>query len=311
MLNLERILHPTDFSATADRAFQYALALARRHGASLQIVHAAPGEEEDAKAPDGSQNPQQLLESLVDRHSTSDVEVHFTIRHGSDVPSTLVDVAVEHRSELIVMGTHGGTATNRFSMGSVAQRTLRHAPCSVLTVGPPEDASAGSPIPLEIRRILVPVDFSSFSVPQIQLAEQFARYYEAQIDLLTVVEPLPFLGIFTGVMTANDLVPNLDNRTKNELRDIWKQTSDGDVHAKLHVEEGHAAAQIVDVAEELGSDLILIAAQGHSNLERFLIGSVTERVVQAAPCPVWTAKRLASEEDSEVETKASEEPRSA
>ncbi|HMB89420.1 MAG TPA: universal stress protein [Rhodothermales bacterium] len=300
---LQKILVPTDFSACADQALAYALDLARRHGAEVHLLHVIGAIEGDAYSPlrhspeahVRQETPDKitynLLQSTLDKYDAEGVHIELVKRHGSAVVALLLKYVQAEDIDLIVLGTHGRQGVKRFIMGSVAERVVRQAPCSVLTVreqeDPPTEAGAS-----QIQRILVPIDFSEHSKPLLQVAQALALAYGAQLDLLHVIEIPLFAGIYAGLMTANDLVSEVNKHAPERLQHLWEQEGSAEVQAKVHVEEGHATAHIVDFAERLGVDLIVLASQGHSGMEHFLIGSVAERVVRVAPCPVLTLRRV-------------------
>jgi nucleotide-binding universal stress UspA family protein len=308
-LSLKKILAPTDFSPNADQALAYALDLARRHGAEVHLMHVIGPLEGDAYSPlrySPEANVQHdtpdkiaydLLQSHIQKHDTKGVTVEPVKQHGSAVASMLLQYAKKEGIDLIVMGTHGRQGMSRFIIGSVAERVVRQAPCSVMTVCEKETASrrGAAPDKFDIQRLLVPLDFSDQSESLLRSAQALAIAYGAQLDLLHVIEQPLFIGMLSGVMTANDLVPNIAKRAENELQRLWEQVDGGDIRAKLHVEEGHAAAHITDFAARFGTDLIVIASQGRSGIEHFLIGSVAERVVRTARCPVLTLKPVGAE----------------
>ena len=308
LLPFRKILVPTDFSTCADQAFAKALDMARRHGAEVHLLHVIGPLEGDAYSPlrhspeahVRHETPDKiaydLLQSTIDRQDTEGVTIELVKRHGSAGASMLLQYAKAEGVDLIVMGTHGRHGVQRLMMGSVAERTVRQASCSVLTVREQEDhASPTKSGVSQIQRILVPIDFSEHSKSLLHTAQALALSYGAQLDLLHVNEMPLFAGIYSGLMTANDLVPEVDKHALERLEHLWEQVGREEVPVKLHVEEGHAAAHIVDFAEQVGSDLIVIASQGRSGIAHFLIGSVAERVVRSAPCPVLTLKPVAAE----------------
>jgi nucleotide-binding universal stress UspA family protein len=101
---------------------------------------------------------------------------------------------------------------------------------------------------------------------------------------------LLFAGMSAETMSGGTLASNVQQQFFEQLQQLWEQSGGRDGEAELHVEVGHAAARIVDFAVERGDDLIVLASQGRSGVERFLIGSVAERIARAAECPVMTFK---------------------
>jgi nucleotide-binding universal stress UspA family protein len=126
MLRVHSILFPTDFSSYSNQAYLHAVALAEAHHASLTIVYVnTPGQEADAGY------WRDLLEQI--RPANPHIPVRHVFLEG-DPAGEIVRYARDAGVDRIVMGTHGRTGTERLLMGSVAEKVLRDAPCSVLVV---------------------------------------------------------------------------------------------------------------------------------------------------------------------------------
>ncbi|MCI0682257.1 MAG: universal stress protein [Gemmataceae bacterium] len=146
MLPLRVILHPTDFSARSESAFQVAYALARDHRARLIVLHvreipvAAYGE--FGQLPVEPEQPEAIraaLDKLIGERA--DVAIEPCVKSG-DPTAEILTTAQETHSDMIVMGTHGRTGLGRLLMGSVAEQVLRKAPCPVLTVKAPMECGS-------------------------------------------------------------------------------------------------------------------------------------------------------------------------
>jgi nucleotide-binding universal stress UspA family protein len=126
MLRVHSILYPTDFSSYSNQAYLHAVALAEAHRASLTIVYVnIPGQAADAGY------WRDLLEQI--RPANPNIPVRHVFLEG-DPATEIVRYARDAGVDRIVMGTHGRTGTERLLMGSVAEKVLRDAPCSVLVV---------------------------------------------------------------------------------------------------------------------------------------------------------------------------------
>ena len=126
MLRIHSILYPTDFSSYSNQAYLHAVALAEAHHAALTIVYVnVPGQEADAGY------WRDLLEQI--RPANPSIAVTHVFLEG-DPATEIVRYARDAGVDRIVMGTHGRTGTERLLMGSVAEKVLRDAPCSVLVV---------------------------------------------------------------------------------------------------------------------------------------------------------------------------------
>jgi nucleotide-binding universal stress UspA family protein len=155
MMNIKKVLCPTDFSACADHALKYGLELARAFSAtvylhhSLDVPHLLPGFRVGfGMALDVSDERQKVEKAAKDmlarrgRELAEDaaeagimLQTRFTV---GEPGRTIVALAVEERMDLIVVATHGRGAVKHLLLGSVAERVVRGAPCPVLTVKHPE-----------------------------------------------------------------------------------------------------------------------------------------------------------------------------
>lgn len=283
------ILHPTDFSDASRPAFAEALRLARAAGATLHLLHAAEltlyGPASGALAASDDEH-RAALAALAGAARAAGVAVATTLRSGEAVAPTIVTVAEEEGADLIVLGTHGRRGLRRFFLGSVAEEVLREAPCPVLTV-PARRAEA----PHAPRAVLVPLDLSTASRQALALARRLAAEAGAVLHLLHVAETVDVPGLYGDVDNPLlDAFPEIHARFREEMEAELAATGGPDVPVKYHLEDGRPADVIVDLAAEEGIDLIVLTSHGRTGLSRFVMGSVAERVVRAAPCPVLTVK---------------------
>lgn len=299
MLKIRRILFPTDFSRCAETAQTHAVLWARAHGAELHVIHARVYAEEQGHDPSQffpadpdelhvklEENAQAELEGMRRRISEEGVPVVLAQPRGIASAPTILEYADEHDIDLIALGTHGRRGLRRLVLGSVATEVVRHATCPVLTVRECEGQSA-SWLP---RRILVPIDFSEPSETGVSHARALADTAQARIDLLHVIETprVPDVYGMTEYTITGDFEKVVD-RAKEGLA-AWIEQLGGPERATAHVEQGHAAHQIVEFAERNHTEAIVIATHGLTGFERLLMGSIAEQVVQRAGCPVLTVK---------------------
>jgi universal stress protein A len=149
---------------------------------------------------------------------------------------------------------------------------------------------------IDLRRILVPIDFSDHSKKALQYAIPFAEQFKTSIDLLYVVEPAIYPADFSfGQVGFPAVEDELRQRGAEELEGLIKREIGTRVNARSSVRTGKAAYEIEQYAREESIDLIIIATHGHSGVEHVLFGSTAEKVVRHAPCPVLVV-RLAEKE---------------
>jgi nucleotide-binding universal stress UspA family protein len=140
-----------------------------------------------------------------------------------------------------------------------------------------------------IRKLLVPVDFSPDSAAVLDWAIGFARKLGAEIDLLHSYE-IPPLDTLYGVGFPGSLDDELRRAAKTQLSELAHHVASEGIHVREHVVRDPPAEAIVEHAEKLGADLIVMGSRGRSGLAHVLLGSVAERTIQRAPCPVLAVK---------------------
>src|SRR5574341_335341 len=205
MALIERILLATDFSDCAARAQDYARYFAQVSSAKLEILHVL--EFQPGMDPEYHVNSLYLEELRKDasRHledyarQAGKLGLTVTQREVLGIPSQRINEAAhETKADLVVLGTHGRTGLEHILLGSTAERVVRGAPCPVLTVRiayqPGRKAVAGETggMPVAIRSVLVPVDFSDCSLEAWEYAVQVAKLFKATVTLLHVLEPVSY-----------------------------------------------------------------------------------------------------------------------
>ncbi len=300
MFAIKHILHPTDFSDGAATAFEQALHLARHFEATLHVLHVAPtfGEDPVKRAYEAATDDTSVLQTRMEEADAQmrvltegsphpHVSIRRVLSRGAVAGPVILEYATAQPIDLIVMGTHGRRGVKRWLLGSVAEEVVHHAPCHVLTVRRQKEGE-GEPRP--IQRILVPIDFSDPAGRALQVAKAMASSYGAMLHLVYVLEPLTIPVSITRSVSIHDLVPDVIEKSRARLLAFYEGTPGPEAAVSYHIREGHPAQTIITEAEEHLADLILLAPKGMTGVERFLFGSVAERVVRTASCPVFIAK---------------------
>jgi nucleotide-binding universal stress UspA family protein len=160
-----------------------------------------------------------------------------------------------------------------------------------------EEGPAGESDRLEgYHQFLVPIDFSEHSKKTVESATQLAVLTGARITLLHVFQvpnyPAAFYqGLYTEHEQVKIQVDLLKREANAQLALVIELIVDRGVEAQPLLRIGNPYDEIVNAAKEIRADLIVIGSHGHAGLERFLVGSTAERVVQYAPCPVLVVKK--------------------
>lgn len=290
---MTKILVPTDFSPGSADAMRVAVRMAREKGATLVVAHAwqipalAFGSEPFSMAPSllqtMSDDAKRALEGAVDEAKQQGADAIGLMLNG--VPwARLAEVAEgDPEIELVVMGTHGRTGLTRVVLGSVAEKVVRHAPCSVLVT-----RGEGKPF----TDVLVPVDFSVSSEQAVEQAARLVRPGGSGVTLLHVIEA-PVAA--NGEMFDLSFMRELDQASATALDEVAATlTRKVDVPVSTRIRIGYAGGQILAALEkDPVFDLVVMGSHGRTGLKRALLGSVAEKIVRHAPCSVLVARERA------------------
>jgi len=208
------------------------------------------------------------------------IDVEYERREG-DPSREILRMADEIDCDLIAMGTHGRTGLRSLLAGSVAVSVMRRAHCPVLALRSAEYPNLAR----EIRVILHPTDFSVDSEAALKVARWLARDRGARLIILHVAA---LDVVLEGTATAE-----VDPRFyRDALDDLRRKVSGPDLKQPVEtvLTRGFAPEGIVDTANDVGCDLIVMGTHGRTGLTRLLMGSVAENVLPRANCPVLIIK---------------------
>ena len=150
-----------------------------------------------------------------------------------------------------------------------------------------------------MKRILVPVDFSEFSLKALEGAIELARHFKAELVVVHVLEPVYLAGSgdpFGGGYDARVVYEELERSARQHLARLAAKLATRQIKARTRLAVGTAHQVIVETARKVRADLIVMSTHGRTGLSHLAMGSVAERVVRTAKCPVMTlraAKRAA------------------
>ncbi|MGH8067093.1 MAG: universal stress protein [Candidatus Entotheonellia bacterium] len=144
---------------------------------------------------------------------------------------------------------------------------------------------------MEIRQILAPTDFSEFSKQAVTCAYELAQTFGAKLILLHVVElPVYPVEVFLPSTEGTTLFDDLERQAQLDLAQLLPAAPDGAVEVRCQAVAGTPYYKIIQVAEAEKVDLIVMATHGRTGFSHLFMGSVAERVVRTAPCPVLTIR---------------------
>ena len=276
-----KILVCTDGSPDSEGAITAALNLAKTTGSTvflLEVLFYLAGY--DLQAPDTLASPMVNLE-LMEAQETAVRErlearkamaagegVLLTprVRTGSSAYEGILEEVGETRPDLIIMGRHGYTGLTRLLMGSVTARVIGHSPCDVLVV--PQG------VPLSFKRLLAASDGSPFSEAAWTAALSLAKTMGS--DLIGV-----------SVAASDRDIP----AATKVVRTLEESASQQGITLDTMIPMGRPEEGIVKAADFKAASLIIVGSHGRTGLKRLLMGSVAERVIGHAKCPVLVVKK--------------------
>lgn len=306
-----KILLATDGSDTARLASDFLVNFPFPDGSTVAVLtvidmvpylHEDPGElsEEQRmtlKTAEHSRqdDSKQLITSESERLRNAGLGGAAEIRSGDPVEE-IIKTAEELKVDLVVLGSHGLSGIRHFLLGSVSERVLEYAQCSVLIVkntartGKAFGRAPDKPGPGELQsqwRLLVAYDNTEPSRKALAMCASLPLDERAEVTAVTI---LPMVTAY-----RQDI--------KQQLNTIWKQKkraataalegavaglrwSTPHVTTELH-EASDVALAIIDMAEKSATDLIVVGNKGKSTIRKFLLGSRTSRIARHAPCSVW------------------------
>lgn len=291
------VLAPTDLSDSSIPALRYARLFADRFSAKLTVMYTDPiVYPVDLAGPAGglyintTPEHQASLRTEVERHADAMMsgrpyDIDVTI--GLPVPSILA-AAKERNADLIIMGTHLRHGWRRALLGSVSEGVLHGSECPVLTVAA-RDGHVGA-TPYAITNIMCPINFTDVARESLHVAARLAEAFGAHLTIVHVLEA--------------DEVTNAKADEEKVRQWVAPELQEACSFRELVV-RGGAAERVLDCADDVGCDFLVIGAQHKLFRDSTVIGTTTERLIRFASCPVLVVPREAV--GREVKAEAHEE----
>jgi nucleotide-binding universal stress UspA family protein len=305
-LVIQEILVPLDGSGLAESVIPAAAALAKAFGARIKLLHIIEERPPDRihgepHLTDGDQ-AQAYLDEVARRpvFQGQAVEVHVHPTKQGDVAESVVDHAQEFGADLVVLSTHGKGGLRGFLFGRIALRALQRGTTPVLLMNPTTSAAAP---PFTCRTILVPLDGTPAHEPALPVASTLARAWKASLHLEIVVPTARTLSgheAAAGVLMplATRALLDLAERGAEEYVERLAQTFNAEgVSTKSHVSRGEPAASLVEVAEKVKADLVVMASHAKGAMDAFWSGSLTPKVVERLQRPILLVRAASEEPD--------------
>ncbi|MCP4782819.1 MAG: universal stress protein [Fuerstiella sp.] len=142
---------------------------------------------------------------------------------------------------------------------------------------------------INIKRILVPTDFSEPGKTALTYAVAFADQFGAAVNLMHVIEPIPPSALLSH-LPKEEFERNMRDAAETQMEELHAEWEDYAFPVNRIIVEGHPFVEIIRNAKESNADLIVMGTHGRGAIAHILLGSVAEKVVRKAPCPVLTVR---------------------
>jgi nucleotide-binding universal stress UspA family protein len=285
----KKILVPLDGSALSEGVLPYVRSLAQPMHVPVEFLRVNGA----ALTPNVlSRQGGDYLETIAASFSGI-TDCKCTVELG-DPAGTIVDHAAAQPGILIAMATHGYSVPQRWLLGSVAQKVLHGATNDLLLVRPAQGASSGK---ARLNKVLVPLDGSELAGKVLPTVSELAAYLQLEVVLVHVLirflfgPPDAFLPMFgTNIPNQEEIWAQASSEANQYLTGKVEQLRvQGLTRVSSVLIEGTAegaAAAILDLARKTSDNLVAMSTHGRSGIGRWLLGSVTERVVRHSNNPV-------------------------
>ncbi len=282
----KHILVPLDGSLLAERALPPATNIAEAMSAKLTLLRVVPQFAILAADPMlyeemnrlGDEDSLSYLRSKADALNLS-VSIDVISETGQPA-DTIIQFAEDHEVDLIMISSHGRSGLNRWVYGSVAERVLRQAPCATFII----NARVVHELPL-CRKILVPLDGSDLAERALEPSRQLAAAMGIDLHLLRVTTSAQQM---METSTMKEVFDKIEDKEFQEaeayLKSKYADTPDIRVYFEVDVATGTVAEAIVNYAAEHQIDMIVMSSHGRTGLQRWVYGSVAEKVLRSACC---------------------------
>jgi nucleotide-binding universal stress UspA family protein len=221
------------------------------------------------------------LEEVAVSRELGQLRVEYEVRRGKPFVELILAGRAWH-ADLIIIG--GPSRQQGHLLGSTGERVMRKAPVPVLVARKPLSATA--------NHFLVPTDFSPGAGKAAEEALALATRFGGRLFFLHVLDPTPLYsyGYEDGIGAALPIPPLMPEDIEEDWESFLSTLSLGKIAWEKRTEEGRPANKILEHAEAIKADVIVMGTHGRSGLVHMLLGSVAEEVARAALCPVLTIR---------------------
>jgi nucleotide-binding universal stress UspA family protein len=288
----DRILFPTDGSDVVAPVFEYALDVATAHDATVHVLNVADTTQDSVTRIGGDvidvfeTEGERIVAETAERARERGVSVVPDVVQGQ--PSeAIVAYAEKYDIDLVVMPTHGRKGLERMLVGSVTERVVTAADVPVLTVNPGTDG-----LSYPATDVLVPTDGSRGANRALDEGIGVVKATDATLHVLHVVETAR-LGFDVRSAVAEE---QLEEQAGDIVAEAAETAAAESVDAATEIEYGQAYRKILEYVEEHDVGLVVVGTEGRTGFDRYLLGSVTSKLVRTSPVPLLLVRDAMAED---------------
>lgn len=280
-LSINKILVPTDFSELSLDALHYAAALCKQSDAEILLLHVIEPSEQFNQLNDKLNIREALQESVnkklveikeknIDLHN---IEIKAKLAEGK-IYEQIEEIRAQENADMIVMGTHGASGIGnlqKFILGSNAYRVVHFSTAPVVVVRNAKES-------VDFKKVVLPLDTTKETTQKVKEAIKFAKAFGSEIHLISVSS---FFEEFTH---------NL-KEMKDKLEEVATEIDKAGIEVKIKmIRHDNIANSVLDYAEKVDADLVLIMVRAEKRKNDITIGSSARKIITDSKVPVMTLR---------------------
>lgn len=277
---LEKILFATDFSKSSNKAIKNAIGLAKIFHSKITLLHVIPDDIENEKVKrlldEAAMNQMDSINEQIEKEG---VKINKPIVLYGGYSEKIVQASNDIKANIIILGSGEKSKKDKFQLGTTAETVIRMSNIPVWIIKKGSD--------LKIEKIFCPVDFSLESKRALTNANILARRFKAKLIVLSVYDKLNRPSIQYDWKEENK---TQKQGHKVALDNFLTDFNFVDLEYEKKVKGGDPAKVILKEIKKTKPDFLIMGTTGKTALSRFIMGSVTEKVIREVPCSFMTLK---------------------
>ncbi|MBL4887049.1 MAG: universal stress protein [Flavobacteriaceae bacterium] len=279
---LEKILLATDFNKSTDNVVKYVIVLAKTFQSEITLMYVLPDNIKNKKSELLLKEAAiKRLETINDRIKGEDVKTEKPILEHGNISDRIIQTAYSIKANVILIGAGEKQENDAFQLGITAREIIRKSDKPIWVI---KNNSS-----LSIKNILCPVDFSSVSKRALKNAISLAHIFKAKLIIFSVYR----INRYTPLSSKMDWDEENERKASEQIKNFNLFLADfnlKDLNWNKEIIGGDATTEIRRAITRNKSDLNIMGTSGKTGLSRFILGSVTEKVIREVPTSFITLK---------------------